>query len=77
MTAEVRTWDGQALRLSQPSLEVFYTIVSKSQESSGSGGSASIGQVSGGATGHASESGREEQGEGGRELHPLVSMVSS
>jgi hypothetical protein len=27
VTAEVRTWSGQALHLSQPSLEVFYTIV--------------------------------------------------
>ncbi len=27
VTAEVRTWSGQSLRLSQPSLEVFYTIV--------------------------------------------------
>jgi hypothetical protein len=27
VTAEVRTWSGQSLRLSQPSLEVFYTIL--------------------------------------------------
>jgi hypothetical protein len=27
VTAEVKTWAGQSLRLSQPSLEVFYTIV--------------------------------------------------
>jgi hypothetical protein len=29
VTADVRTWSGQSWRLSQPSLEVFYTIVSK------------------------------------------------
>lgn len=49
VTATVRTWNGQSLQIAQPSLEVFYTIVSKSQESSGTGGSASVGQVSGGA----------------------------
>ena len=31
VTAEVRTWSGQSLRLSQPSLEVFYTIVPKEE----------------------------------------------
>jgi hypothetical protein len=31
VTAEVRTWNGQSLRLSQPSLEVFYTIVPKEE----------------------------------------------
>ena len=31
VTAEVRTWSGQALQLSQPSLEVFYTIVPKEE----------------------------------------------
>jgi hypothetical protein len=30
--AEVRTWSGQTLRLSQPSLEVFYTILVKGEE---------------------------------------------
>src|SRR5687768_14241051 len=30
--AEVRTWSGQTLRLTQPSLEVFYTILVKSPE---------------------------------------------
>src|SRR4029450_2332028 len=30
-TAEVRTWSGQALQLSQPSLEVFYTIVPRAE----------------------------------------------
>jgi hypothetical protein len=37
ITADVRTWSGQSWRLSQPSLEVFYTIVSKPQEQSGAG----------------------------------------
>src|SRR4029450_14162567 len=31
VTAEVRTWSGQALQLSQPSLEVFYTIVPREE----------------------------------------------
>ncbi len=31
VTAEVKTWSGQSLRLSQPSLEVFYTIVPKEE----------------------------------------------
>ena len=31
ITAEVRTWSGQSLQLSQPSLEVFYTIVAKEE----------------------------------------------
>ena len=35
VTAEVRTWNGQALRLSQPSLEVFYTIVPREDASGG------------------------------------------
>ena len=30
--AEVRTWSGETLRLSQPSLEVFYTIVVRDKE---------------------------------------------
>src|SRR5215831_11420969 len=34
-TAEVRTWSGQALQLSQPSLEVFYTIVPKEERPGG------------------------------------------
>ena len=38
VTAAVRTWSGQSLQLSQPSLEVFYTIVSKAQESAAGGG---------------------------------------
>ena len=32
VTAEVRTWGGQAWRLSQPSFEVFYTLLSKQEE---------------------------------------------
>src|SRR5262245_483986 len=31
VTAEVRTWSGQSVQLSQPSLEVFYTIVPKTE----------------------------------------------
>ena len=31
VTAEVRTWSGQSLLLSQPSLEVFYTIVPREE----------------------------------------------
>ncbi len=38
VTADVKTWSGQSWRLSQPSLEVFYTIVSKPQEESAAGG---------------------------------------
>ena len=45
VTATVRTWAGQSLQLSQPSLEVFYTIVSKTQESATSGGGGRVGQV--------------------------------
>ena len=39
VTADVKTWSGQSWRLSQPSLEVFYSIVSKSREGSGETGS--------------------------------------
>ena len=46
VTATVRTWSGQSWQIAQPSLEVFYTIVSKSQETPGGGGTG-IGQVSG------------------------------
>ena len=35
VTAEVRTWSGQSLQLSQPSLEVFYTIVPKEEAPGG------------------------------------------
>jgi hypothetical protein len=46
VTAAVRTWSGQSWQLAQPSLEVFYTIVSKAQES-GPGGGAGVGQLGG------------------------------
>jgi len=46
VTAQVRTWSGQSWQLSQPSLEVFYTIVSKSQESQAGSGTA-VGQLGG------------------------------
>jgi len=32
ITADVKTWSGQSWRLSQPSLEVFYTIVSSQDQ---------------------------------------------
>src|SRR6266567_4611643 len=48
VTAEVRTWSGQSLRLSQPSLEVFYTIVPKEE---GPGG-AQVPGAAGGAPGN-------------------------
>ena len=38
VTADVKTWTGQTWHLSQPSLEVFYSIVSKPQEESGEKG---------------------------------------
>jgi hypothetical protein len=47
VTAEVRTWNGQSLRLSQPSLQVFYTIVPREE---GSGGQQVPG-AAGGASG--------------------------
>jgi hypothetical protein len=39
VTADVKTWAGQSWRLSQPSLEVFYSIVSKSREGGADAGS--------------------------------------
>jgi hypothetical protein len=48
VTAELRTWSGQALQLSQPSLEVFYTIVPKED---GPGGQQYPGAAAGGAPG--------------------------
>ena len=45
--AEVRTWSGQSWQITQPSLEVFYTIVSKSQETAGGGAGTSVGQLGG------------------------------
>jgi hypothetical protein len=32
LTAEVKTWGGQSVRLAQPSLEVFYTIIPRSKD---------------------------------------------
>src|SRR5712691_5518071 len=43
VTAEVRTWSGLSLRLSRPSLEVFYTILPK-EEGPGGGPSAGRGR---------------------------------
>lgn len=34
VTADVKTWSGQSWQLAQPSLEIFYSIVSKPQEQS-------------------------------------------
>jgi hypothetical protein len=39
VTADVKTWAGQSWRLSQPSLEIFYSIVSKSREGGAETGS--------------------------------------
>jgi hypothetical protein len=47
VTAEVETWSGQSWRIAHPSLEVFYTIVSKTQEASQAGGTAGVGQLGG------------------------------
>jgi hypothetical protein len=51
VTAAVRTWSGESLQLSQPSLEVFYSIVSKAQESAAGGGGGRVGQGGLGALG--------------------------
>ena len=45
ITADVKTWSGQSWRLSQPSLEVFYTIVSKPQDQGAQGGSSAMDKV--------------------------------
>ena len=45
ITADVKTWSGQSWRLSQPSLEVFYTIVSAPQEQSTQGGGGAMDKV--------------------------------
>jgi hypothetical protein len=48
ITADVKTWSGQSWRLSQPSLEVFYTSVSKPQDQgapAGPGGSGAMDKV--------------------------------
>lgn len=41
VTADVKTWSGQSWRLSQPTLEVFYSIVTKSREQAGPGAAGS------------------------------------
>ena len=56
VTAEVRTWSGQSLHLSQPSLEVFYTIVPKEEgpgesQAPGAGGGAPGSMGAGGGSG--------------------------
>ena len=43
VTADVKTWSGQSWRLSQPSLEVFYSIVSKPQGGDGTTGGSGTG----------------------------------
>jgi hypothetical protein len=55
VTAEIRTWQGQGWKLSQPSLEVYYTVVPPSkeqqqqQDSWGGSGAAAAGAAPGGA----------------------------
>jgi hypothetical protein len=50
VTAAVRTWSGQSWQVTQPSLEVFYTIVSKTQESGAGAAGTSVGQFGSMAT---------------------------
>jgi hypothetical protein len=45
VSADVKTWSGRSWRLSQPSLEIFYSIVSKPQEQAATGGSAGPGST--------------------------------
>ena len=49
VTATVRTWDGQSWQIAQPSLEVFYTIVARTQTQD-SGGGTGVGQLGGMST---------------------------
>jgi hypothetical protein len=49
VTATVRTWDGQSWQVAQPSLEVFYTIVARTQTQD-SGGGTGVGQLGGMST---------------------------
>jgi hypothetical protein len=52
VTAEVRTWSGQSLQLSQPSFEVFYTIVPREEGPGGGGGGGGYpGAAAGGSPG--------------------------
>jgi len=53
VTAEVKTWSGQSLRLSRPSLEVFYTILPKEEGPGGPqvpGAGSTPGAMGGGAS---------------------------
>ena len=52
VTAAVRTWSGQSWQVTQPSLEVFYTIVSKTTQEGAAGGGTgtSVGQFGSMAT---------------------------
>ena len=45
VTADVTTWSGQSWRLSQPSLEIFYSIVSAPQEETGDKGSSAMDKI--------------------------------
>jgi hypothetical protein len=54
VTAEVRTWSGQSLQLSQPSFEVFYTIVPREE---GAGGGQAAAGGSPGAMGSGTSTG--------------------
>jgi hypothetical protein len=47
VTAAVRTWSGQSWQITQPSLEVFYTIVSRTRESQSSAASTGVGELGG------------------------------
>jgi hypothetical protein len=49
VTATVRTWGGQSWQIAQPSLEVFYTIVARTQTQD-SGGGTGVGQLGGMST---------------------------
>ena len=46
VTADVKTWSGQTWSLSQPSLDLFYSIVSKSQEGTADRGASTMDRVS-------------------------------
>jgi hypothetical protein len=47
VTATVLTWNGQSWQISQPSLEVFYTIVSRAQTQGSPGGGTGVGELGG------------------------------
>ena len=50
IVAEVRTWDGATWRLTQPSLEVFYTIMPAPKDSGGAAAPAAPSAVAGAGT---------------------------